>query len=155
MHAPSWSARPTNLSRWTATSPNRELPRVDHAGRRFLQRLENRRNIITVRHLRPRARSVTAVEGTRWRRERAAAVASQTADGLDRLAVAQMPLRPLDFVISAFQLVEILTRHLDWEDETLLTLATTRHDEEDMRSFGSAMARRRGVSPPLPWPRMF
>lgn len=87
---------------------------------------------------------------TRWHHKRAAGAASQTADGLDRLAVGHMPLKPLDFVISAFQLVEILTQHLAWEDETLLPLAATRLTEEDMRSLGSAMARRRGVSPPLP-----
>lgn len=87
---------------------------------------------------------------TRWHHERAAGAASQTADGLDRLAVGHMPLRPLDFVISSFQLIEILTKHPAWEDETLLPLAASRLTREDMRSLGSAMARRRGVSPPLP-----
>ena len=86
---------------------------------------------------------------THWHHERAAGEASPTADGLDRLAVGNMPSRPLDFVISAFRLIEILTQHLAWEDETLLPLAETRLTEEDMRSLGSAMARRRGVSPPL------
>ncbi len=78
----------------------------------------------------------------------AATLAAQTIDGLDRLIAGSLPLRPLDFILSALQLAEILRRHLDWEDGILLPLAVSRLTEEDQKRLGSSMARRRGMSLP-------
>jgi len=79
----------------------------------------------------------------------AAALVAQTVDGLDRLTAGSCPTRPLDFIISALQLAEILRRCVDWEDGVLLPLAASRLTEEDQKSLGSSMARRRDTSLPV------
>lgn len=80
----------------------------------------------------------------------AATLAVQTIDGLDLLAAGSCPSRPLDFIVSALQLAEILRRCADWEDEELLPLAASRLTAEDQKSLGASLARRHGMSPPLP-----
>lgn len=75
----------------------------------------------------------------------AAAYAARTADGLDRLAAGGVPAMPLDFVITVLGLVDSITRHLDWEEETLLPLAERRLTLADKARLGRAMARRRGI----------
>lgn len=79
----------------------------------------------------------------------AATLAAKIVDGLDLLAAGSCPSRPLDFIVSALQLAEILRRCADWEDEELLPLAASRLTAEDQKSLGSSLARRRGMSPPL------
>ena len=75
-----------------------------------------------------------------------AKLAAQTIAGLDRLVAGSLPLGPLDFILSALQLVEILRRYLDWEERVLLPLALSRLTEEEQKSLGDSMARRRGMS---------
>ncbi len=90
-----------------------------------------------------------AVVADMLRQHRSVAIlAAQTIDGLDRLVAGSLPLGPLDFILSALQFAEILRRHLDWEDGVLLPLAVSRLTEEDQKSLGSSMARRRGMSLP-------
>jgi hypothetical protein len=79
----------------------------------------------------------------------AATLAAQTVDGLDRLAAGVPPSKPLDFIVSALQLAEILRRCADWEDGVLLPLAASRLTDEDQKSLGSSMARRHGMGLPL------
>ena len=77
-----------------------------------------------------------------------AKLAAQTIAGLDRLVAGSLPLGPLDFILSALQFAEILRRHLDWEDGVLLPLSVSRLTEEDQKSLGASMARRRGMNLP-------
>ena len=95
---------------------------------------------------------IEAIATSRRQHESAAQAAGQTADGLDRLAAGHLPLPPLDFVMVALQLVEILTQHLEWEDGVLLPLAASCLSDEDVRFLGSSMARRReNSSPSIQW----
>jgi hypothetical protein len=77
-----------------------------------------------------------------------AILAAKTIEGLDRLVAGSLPIGPLDFILSALQFAEILRRHLDWEDGVLLPLSLSRLTEEDQKSLGSLMARRRGMRLP-------
>jgi hypothetical protein len=79
----------------------------------------------------------------------AATLAAQTIEGLDQLAAGSCPTRPLNFIVAALQLAEILRRCADWEDEELLPLAASRLTAEDQKSLGTSLARRRGMSLPL------
>lgn len=78
----------------------------------------------------------------------AAGVAARTCEGLDRLAQGYTPVRPLDFVVSALELLDLLEDHLDWEDRALLPLAETSLTMDDLARLGRDMARRRGVACP-------
>jgi len=72
-----------------------------------------------------------------------ASLVTSTIDGLDRIASGGVPAVPIHFILSALQLVEVLGRDLDWQEEVLLPVVASRLTEADQRDLRSAMARRR------------
>ena len=69
--------------------------------------------------------------------------ATPTIDGLDRPASGEIPPVPIQFILSALRLVEVLGRNLDWEENVLLPLVGSRLTEADQRDLRSSTARRR------------
>jgi hypothetical protein len=62
--------------------------------------------------------------------------ATSTIDGLDRLAAGKMLSMPTHFILSAFQLVEVLSRNIDWEKDILLPLVAHRGSVKANRPEG-------------------
>lgn len=65
--------------------------------------------------------------------------AISTIDGLDRLASSKVLPMPIHFILSALQLVEVLSRNICWEEDLLLPLLASGLTGADQRDLGSAI----------------